>query len=190
MAIVQGGYDVLFGKIKTALESYSAAEIAADRFNVYPDYYRILPAGASLANVFLYMGSINPGEQNVEGYYQYDVTYMIDMVAQAKGNLSGTAYERASEAAGIRLRGLIQQCLNALFIPGDFRLGMPVGSISKKPMPSISPLPPDPLMGERPSVGARMTLSTGLCFEPGAVAGTPVDSYSITSTLWDALIEP
>jgi len=190
MAIVKGGYDVLFTNIKTALETYSAAQLADERFSVYSDYTRNFPAGSDLANVFIYMGSINPTEQNVQGFYQYDVTYFIDMVAQATGTLSSTAYERASEAAGVRLRGLIQQCLNALFVPGDFRLSMPGGSISKRPMPRIDILNLQELAIERPMAGARMTLETGLCFEPGAIEGTPIDSYSITSTLWSALIEP
>ena len=188
MAIVQGGFDVIFGKIKDALETYSATQIVADRFIVYPDYYRVLPSGASPANVFLYMGNIIPTEQNVEGFYQYDVSYIVDMVAQAKGALSSTAYDRASEATGIRLRTLIQQCLNALFVPGQFNFGLPAGTISKKPMPQISPLPPDSQIGERPFAGARMTLTFGLCFEPGTVEGTATDGYLITADKWSALI--
>ena len=191
MAIVKGGFDVLFDNIISTLEAYSATQDAADQFKVYPDYYRDFPASATAANIFVYMGNIIPTEQNVEGFYQYDVSYNIDMVVTAKGTLSTGSYERASVATGARLRALIQQTLNALFQPGDFRLSMPAGSVSKKPLPQITPFPPDALMGERPIAGARMTLETGLAFEPGAVAGTPIDSYLVTDPdRWSILIEP
>ncbi len=190
MAIVQGGFDLLYTKIGEALETYSDTQDTADQFTVIPDQYRMFPSGTETANVFYYLNAIQPSEMNVEGYFQYDATYFIDMVVQAKGNLSAVAYQKASVAAGIRLRGLIQQCLNALFVPGDFRLGMPTGTISKKPMPSINILQVESQTGERPIAAARMTLEVGMCFEPGAVEGTPIDSYSITSTLWSALIEP
>lgn len=191
MAIDKGGFDLLFDKIVEALEDYSDTQITADQFKVYPDYYRDFPASAGIANIFVYMGGIVPTEQNVEGYHQYDVTYNIDMVALAKGSLSGTAYERASVATGERLRALIQQTLNALFVPGNFNFGLPTGSISKKPMPSITPFPADSLVGERAMAGARITFTTGMCFEPGTITGTPIDSYLITDPeRWSILLEP
>lgn len=190
MAIVKGDFDVLFTNIKTALETYSASQATADKFTVYADYTRNFPAGSSLANVFLYMGSINPTEMISDGVYQYDVAYYIDMVAQAKGSLSGAAYERATEAAGIRLRALIQQCLNALFVPGTFSLSLPSGSISKRPMPRIDVLNLQEQAIERPIAGARMTFETGLQFDSGVVEGTDIDSYLVTAPDWSALLEP
>lgn len=191
MAIVKGGFDLLFDKIVEALESYSDTQATADKFKVFPDFYRSYPASAGAASIFVYMGGINPTEQNTEGYYQYDVSYNIDMVSLAKGNLSASAYERASEATGARLRGLIQQTLNALFVPGKLNLDLPDGSLNSKPMPSITPIYPDQQMGERPMAGARMVLTVGMCYEPGAITGTPIDSYLISDPdRWSILLEP
>jgi hypothetical protein len=191
MAIVKGGYDLLFDKIVLALETYSATQVLADRFKVFPDYYRNYPASAGAASVFVYMGQITPTEQSVEGYYQYDVSYNIDMVSLASGSLSASAYERASEATGARLRALIQQCLNALFVPGTFNFSLGDGQLSKKPMPPITPIYPEGQMGERPMAGARMVFTAGMCFEPGAITGTAIDSYLITNTdAWSILLEP
>jgi hypothetical protein len=191
MAIVKGGFDLLFDKIVLSLETYSATQETADQFKVFPDYYRNYPSSAGAASVFVYMGPLVPTEQNTEGYYQYDVSYNIDMVSLASGSLSGTAYERASEATGARLRALIQQCLNALFVPGKFNFDLGTGKINSKPMPPITPIYPEGQMTERPMAGARMVFTAGMCFEPGPITGTPIDSYLITNTdMWSILLEP
>lgn len=185
----QGNFDILYGKIKDVLIAYSAAQIAAERFTTYPDFYRNFPANADIANVFFYMGDINPTKQAGQAHFEYDATYIIDLIALGKGTQGGT-YSRGDEAAGARLRILIQQVLTALFPVDDQWLGMGAGVISKKAFPSISPLPPDMLKIERPIAGARMTFTVGLAWEPTPLVGVELDSISVTADIWSALIEP
>ena len=185
----QGNFDILFGKIKDVLEAYSAAQIAAERFSVYPDFFREFPKNADIANVYLYMGDINPTKQAGQAHFEYDSTYIIDLIALGKGTQGGT-YSRGDEAAGARLRILIQQVLTALFPVDDQWLGMGQGVISKKPFPSISPLPPDMFKTERPIAAARITFTPGLAWEPTPLVGDTLTAISVTADIWSALIEP
>lgn len=185
----QGNFDILFGKIKTILKTYSAAQIAAERFTVYPDYYRDFPSNANIANVFLYMGEITPTKQGNQAYFEYDAKYYLDLITLGKGTQS-TTYSRADEAAGARLRILIQQVLTALFPVDNRELSMAAGSVSKKPLMQITPLPPDMLKSERPIAGARMTLTVGLAWEPTPLVGDELKAVSVTADIWSALIEP
>lgn len=185
----QGNFDILFGKIKTVLETYSAAQIVAERFSVYPDFYRSFPANAGIANVFLYMGDISSTGQRGQAHFNYDATYYLDLIALGKGTRS-TEYSRGDEAAGARLRILIQQILTALFPVDDQWLGMTAGTISKKPFPSISTLAPDMFKTERPIAAARVTFTVGLAWEPTPLVGDELTAISVTADMWSALIEP
>jgi hypothetical protein len=83
----QGNFDVLFGKLITILEAYSTAQIAAEQFTVYPDFYRDFPANADIANVFLYMGEITPTKQAGQAHFEYDAKYYLDIITLGKGAL-------------------------------------------------------------------------------------------------------
>ena len=187
---VKGGFDVAFDNIKSILEIYSAEQVIAERFIVQADFYRNFPAAAG-AYVFLYLGSITPDSsrsvRNV--HFAYDVDYVLDLIALGKGT-QGEEYTRADEAAGIRLRYLIQQVLNALYQKENVNLSMPDGSLSKKPMLRIEPLPPEMQIGERPIVGARLTLSLGMAWEPGLLAGDALTAINVTADKWAALFQP
>lgn len=185
----KGSFDVLFGKIKDILVAYSAAQIAAERFTVYPDFYRNFPANADLANVFLYMGDITPGKQSGQAHFEYEVKYILDMLVRGKGTQNGT-YSRAGEAAGARLRILIQQVLTALFPADNRNLDMPAGEVSGKPFPVITPLPPDMQKAEEIIAGVRLTLNVGLAWEPTPLTGDTLEEISVTADIWSALIEP
>lgn len=189
---VKGGFDVAFDNIKSILEVYSAAQPADERFTVQADYYRNLPASAG-AYVFLYLGSINPDSsrsvRNV--HFAYDVDYVLDLIAFGLGT-QGAQYTPADEAAGIRFRFLMQQVLNALYQKENVDLSLPTGSLSKKPMIRIEPFPPEMQMqlGESPIAGARMTLTLGMAWEPGFLAGDELTDISVTADKWSALFKP
>lgn len=185
----QGNFDILFGKIKSILETYSAAQIAAERFTVYPDYYRNFPNDAAIANVFLYMGDITPTKQSGQAHFDFETKYILDMLVKGKGTQGGT-YTRGGEAAGARLRILIQQVLTALFPVDNRTLDMPATEVSSKPFPVITPLPPDMQKAEEIIAGVRLTLTVGLAWEPTPNTGEDLNSISVTADIWDALIEP
>ena len=185
----QGGFDVLFGNIKSILETYSTAQIAAEQFTVYPDFYRNFPASMDIANVFMYMGDLTPGKQAGQAYFNYDVRYFLDLIVLGKGTQGGT-YSRADEAAGARLRILIQQVLTALFPIDNRNLDMPAGTVSGKPFAVVTPLPPDMLKSERTIAGARLILNVGLAWEPTPLVGDTLTAVSVTADIWSALIEP
>lgn len=186
----KGGFDVAFDNIKSILETYSAAQPEDERFTVQADYYRNFPAVAG-AYVFLYLGTINPDSsrsvRNV--HFAYDVDYVLDLIALGRGT-QGAEYTRADEAAGIRLRYLIQQVLNALYQKENVNLSLDQGTLSKKPMLRIDPLPPEMQIGERPIVGARLTLSLGMAWEPGLLAGDSLTDINVTADKWSALFKP
>ena len=186
----KGGFDVAFDNIRAILEAYSAAQPADERFDVLPDYYRNFPASAG-AYVFLYLGAINPdiGRSAGNVYYAYDVDYGLDLIALGKGT-QGAEYTRADEAAGIRLRYLIQQILNALYQPDNMNLGFPTGTLRGRPLLQINPLPPEMQIGERPIVGARLTLTLGMAYEPGTLAGETLTDIYVTADKWAALFQP
>ena len=185
----QGNFDILFGNLITILEAYSAAQITAERFTVYPDFYRDFPANANIANVFLYMGEITPTKQGNQAYFEYDAKYILDLVTLGKGTQGGT-YSRADAAAGARLRILIQQVLTALFPVDNRNLSLSAGLVGSKPLAQITPLPPDMLKSERPIAGARLTLTVGLAWEPTPLTGDALTAVSVTADIWSALIEP
>jgi len=185
----QGNFDILFGKLITILEAYSTAQIAAEQFTVYPDFYRDFPANADIANVFLYMGEITPTKQSGQAHFEYDAKYYLDIITLGKGTQGGT-YSRGDAAAGARLRILIQQVMAALFTADNRELTMPAGSVSGKPLIQITPLPPDMLKSERPIAGARLTLTVGLAWEPTPLTGDTLEAVSVTADIWSALIEP
>lgn len=186
---VRGGFDVAFDNIISILETYSAAQPDAERFAVYPDYYRDFPVNKTGAFVFLYMGTISPTSQVGQSHFAYDVDYNLDLVAMGKGT-QGISYSRADKAAGIRLRYLIQQVLVALFQADNRNLNLPAGTVSKKPMLRIEPLPPEMQRSERPIVGARLTLSLSLAWEPDALTGEDLTDIYVTADKWSALINP
>lgn len=185
----QGNFDILFGKLITILETYSAAQITAEQFTVYPDFYRDFPTDAGIANIFLYMGEFTPTKQSGQAYFEYDQKYILDLVTLGKGTQGGT-YSRGDKAAGARARILMQQVLTALFPIDNRDLSMPAGSVTKKPLAQITPLPPDMLKSERPIAGARMTLTVGLAWEPTPLTGDTLEAVSVTADIWSALIEP
>ncbi len=186
----KGGFDVAFDNIKSILETYSAAQPEDEQYIILADYYRNFPASAG-AYVFLYLGPIIPDPRRSAGnvHYAYDVDYGLDLIALGKG-AQGAEYTRADEAAGIRLRYLIQQVLNALYPKDNMQLGFPPGTLRGRPLLQINPLPPEMQIGERPIVGARLTLSLGMAWEPGLLAGDALTDINVTADKWSALFQP
>ena len=182
-------FDTLFDNIAAILEAYSLAQTSTERFTVYPDRYRDLPANTDVAQVFLYLASITPTEKSATDYQQYDAVYWLDLVAKAKGMRTGAAYLDAGEAAGVRLRYLIKQVMEALFPAGNRRLNLATGSVSKKGF-TLQTMIPESQTTERPMAAARMILTVGLAWEPTALIGTELDSIEVTADKWSALLEP
>jgi hypothetical protein len=193
MAEVRGGFDVLFDQIVAYLEAYSTTEEAVDtarKFIVKPDYYRNYTMGVAGAYVFLTLGPITPeraGSSN-QAYFKYSADYILDLIVEAKGNNAGAEYSRADKEAGIRLRYLIQQVLEAIHgAPPDMGL-IPAGSILNRPMMRFDPLPPEMQLSERPVIGARMTLTVGLAWEPAKATGTALEEIKVDTSLWSSSI--
>jgi hypothetical protein len=178
----------MFDKIKEALENYSAAQTVAERFTVSPDRMREVPNDDTVAKVFLYLGSINPEGQTVHGYTQVKVQYYVDMLVRKKASLSEGVQTAAHAAAGIRLRYLIAQVMEALYPSGSRLLGMTAGSIATKEF-NVNPMMPDEV-GEPGLAAARLTLTVGLPWEPSEVTGTDLAAINVTADKWSALIEP
>jgi len=187
MAITQGTFDVVFDAIKSTLESYNSTQDPEDQFNVYADWYRMFPASGSGVNVFLYLGSIVPTERTLH-YDEYSVTYFIDLIVSAKGK-TGSTYNRADEAAGIRFRGLVQQMMEALKSNDNYGLGTDPGTIGKFEM-RIDPLSPEQQTTEQQVAAGRVTLTASMCYQPSEISGIDLESILITADKWSALIEP
>jgi hypothetical protein len=121
--------------------------------------------------------------------HHLSVTYYIDLIAVAKGDNSGATYTRGDEAAGVRLRYLIQQAMTALLRPDvlpDF--GLPAGTISNRPAPRVEPLEPDQERRmEQPIAGARMTLEMGMAWDPTEIDGTTFAQLSVDTGYFAAL---
>jgi len=191
-----GNFDTLYSNLITILETYSAAQSAGNKFDVYDNYMRTFPADSSIASVFCYLGSMNPTQQAGTTFYQESWNYYFDLIAKKKGTVSeGALTVRADKAAGARLRFLIQQVKSALYTADDWKLSMANGKIGNKAMLRVDPLgPDDPRMTERVIAAARLTLTIETVFEPTLLTGTAMDSVLIkqdeTAPLWSALIEP
>lgn len=187
----QGSFDVLYGNIISLLETYSAAQIASERFDVYDNYMRMFPNDGSVAKVFVYLGDMTPTERAGTTHFQFNWTYNIDLIVRGTGTKGESSYTRADKAAGVRLRILIQQVLTALFTSGNYRLGMSAGQIGSKPLMSLQTLDPsDPRLTEGVLAAARFTLTPELIWEPSLQTGTDLDSIYVTADKWSALIEP
>lgn len=184
----QGNFDVLFGKIVTILETYSAAQIAAERFSVYPDHGRDIPNNDDIAMVLPLLGPVTPTDKTTTDFTSYDAVYYIDMFVKGKGT-RGETYTKAGEAAGIRLRLLIQQVIDALFPAGNRLLSMSAGTVATKAF-QVTPFFPEGQSTERILAAARLTLTVGLAWEPVAVEGTDLESISVTADKWSALLTP
>ena len=190
-----GTFDTLYTNLISALEAYSTASIAADKFTVYDNYMRAFPNDSSIANVFCYLGSMNPTEQAGTTFFQTEWNYYFDLVAKKPRALTGEVLTRADKAAGVRLRYLIHQVMSALFTADAWKLGLAAGEIGNKKMLRVDPLgPDDPRMTEKVIAAARLTLTVETGFEPTLLTGTELDSVLVkqdeTAPLWSALLEP
>lgn len=190
-----GTFDTLYSNIVSILEAYSAASPTAEQFNVYDNYMRAFPNDDSIANVFVYLGPMNPKEHAGTTFFQNEWNYYIDLIAKKQGDNTGAEYSRADQAAGVRLRCLIQQVLSALYTADNWKLGMSAGQIGNKMMLRVDPLgPDDPRMTEKVIAAARLTLTVELVFEPTLLTGVDLDSILVkendTDPMWSALIEP
>jgi hypothetical protein len=181
-------FDIFFDNLISVLETYSAAQPSGERFMVYPDRLRDMPASTDVAQVYPYLASITPTDETTQGYTQYDAVYWIDLVVKSKGTRSGAAYTDGDEAAGIRLRYLIKQVIEALFPVGNRRLNLPGGAMAKKGF-SASILPLKMQSAERAESAARITLTVGLAWEPVSLAGDELESILVTADAWSALID-
>ena len=193
MADPRGVYDLVFDKIVTALETFSAEDVLVDptyAFTVEPDYYRDLPS-AEGAYVLAYLGPMTfvPRASSVMTQHQLDVTYYLDMVAIAKGDGTGATYRQGYAVAGARLRYLIQQVQTALQRPDVLPdWGLPAGTIGKRPHPRIEPLDPDTERRiEQPIAAARMTLQMEMAWDPTEIEGTPFAELSVDTGYFAAL---
>jgi hypothetical protein len=194
MPEIRGGYDVLFDNIVGYLEAHAAAENAIDplrNFTVRPDHYRIHNVGTPGAFVFPTMGSIDPEPQKSanQRYFAYHVNFAFDLIVEGQATRDGEGTVTASDvAAGKRLRYLIQQMLDAVHAaPRD--MGLAAGSIAGRPMMRFEPLPPDMQQGEKAVIGARMTLTIGMAWEPAGSVGTALESIYVDASQWQALFE-
>ena len=190
MAEVRGNFDILMDNLETIFNDFSDAQELIDStyaFDVYKDYYRNYPVDRPGAYVFLSMGPMNQdtGKSASQAHYQYNADYYIDCVT----NKPASSGDRGDEAAAARLRYLIKQVLDALHAAGKYDLNLPNGSISRRPMLGIDPLPPEMQMVERPIVGARITLTVGMAYAPELLEGTALESIHVDASRWQALYE-
>lgn len=194
MAVSKGAFDSLFDRIVLLLKSYSDEQEETYQFQVKPDYYRNLFSSTTGAFVFPYFNGLMPGQKaGCIGYLEQTVNFMIDLFVFTKGTaVDGESYSRADEAAGARLRYLIQQVLTALYSNDTPDFNSDSGIIGKISNPSVTPVPPERLeqAGERAFAAARMTFSATVAFEPTELEGEALEAISVTADLWSAYIEP
>jgi hypothetical protein len=187
--VAKADFDTVFDNIKTILETYSAAQPAAERFIVWPDRFRDLPTNDTVAHVIQHMGDISVDSQTTGGEMELSVKYHFDLLVRAKGTRTDGAYtERASQAAGVRIRYLVHQLLSALFAAGTYDLSLASGKIGSKEYTGFTPLFPEEI-GERGLAAGRLTISVATEWTPTAAAGTAIDGISVTADKWSALIE-
>ena len=185
----QGTFDLLFGKIVDALKVYSEAQPADEQFGVFANRLRELPSTSSeIANVFVYLGDMTSVEES-EGHCDIEVPYIVDMEVRGKADASGPEVIQADEAAGVRLRILIQQVLEALFATDNPNLGMSPGEVERGGF-QINPYVPGGQQTEKAIAAAQLRMSTKVAWEPTPLSGTALDSISVTSDNWAALIQP
>jgi hypothetical protein len=68
----KGSFDTLFDNIVSILETYSAAQIAAERFVVQPDRYRKFSGADKTAIACVYWNGLNPSDKGTHGHYPHD----------------------------------------------------------------------------------------------------------------------
>lgn len=185
----RGNFDIMFDNIVDVLEAYSAKQPELERFALHPDCGRDIPNTTDIAMVLPMIAPITPTKSTTAGYTDYDAQYYIDMFVKAAGERVGTDYTKAGKAAGIRLRLLIQQVIDALFPAGNRLLDMGAGTVAKKEF-QVTPYFPEGQRAERILAAARLTLTVGLAWEPVYLEGTDLESISVTADKWSALLEP
>lgn len=193
MPEIRGGYDVLFDKIKSKLEAYATAQKAINAsydFEVKPDYNRVLPANSAGAYVVLTLDNLSPiSSRSAKGvHYSYDVTYSMDLIVYG-GGVQATNYSRGDELAGVRLRYLVEQVLNALSPSQGYDYGLPKGSIARTSMPRVTFFRPEMQQGERPIAGAQVQLDFSLAWNPSLMSETDLESISVDAGQISALFE-
>ena len=186
-AVAKGDFDSLFDKINETLTDYSDA-LETLKFNVEPDFYRI-PQGGTGAFVFSYFAGLSNGKKAGQiGNLEFTANYILDLFAVAEGTKGTESAERirADKAAGLRLRYLIVQVLDAIYHNSNDE---DIRALSE---PSFSVLPPERLeqMGERAFSALRMTFSVRCGFVPSELSGTDLEVITATADLWSAYIEP
>lgn len=193
MAELRGVFDLIYDQIETLLTDYATAQAAIDPsygFTVHKDRFTPL-ANQAGAHALIYMGEILPDEQrsSPRKLHEIEILYYVDMVVQAKGIQGVTSYEQAEKVAATRVRYLIQQCLKALFAPTVIDLGLPIGTISKQPVPRIEFLEPDTVAAEKPAIGYRMTFNVSTVWDPGVVTGPALDQLHVDAARFSALYD-
>ena len=188
--MTRGGYDILQDRIVSRLKAYSDASAVELRFNVTPDYNRMIPATSQGAYVIPRLSSISPALQRSSNgsHYAYDVSFSIDLIVAGKGS-QGADYTRGDELAGLRLRLLVEQCLNALSPSVDFDFGMPMGSIARVSMPRITFFTPEMQQGERPIAGGQIQMDFSLVWNPTLLPEQDLDQIAVNAGQIQALFD-
>ncbi len=182
--MTQPGFDLLFDRIVEALEKYSLEQPILEDFKVEPDSYESISGNKSGTFVCVYMGTLRPTQES-RSCIQYATNIIIEpvVIAKRQGDI------KSDRVAGKRLRCLIQQVLDALFLPENIRFGFDEGEISLLKMPTIEPLPPDKDRGDLAMTAARMVLEFDLAWEVPTVSGTPLEEFTINADKWSALFK-
>lgn len=190
----RGGFDIVYDKIKEALETYATAQAIVDpsyNFTVYQDYYRWQIPQTAGAYVYMYMGSLTPdGKGAAYGHYEYTAQYILDLLALAAGSASPSTYTRADAAAGSRLRYLIQQTMQTLYGASNIFLDQSIGTIKNRPMLRVEPLQLDGQQTEKIIAAARLTMEVSYAFEPtDQTEGIILQSVFVDADRFTALFE-
>lgn len=191
MAEIRDTFDVAYDRIVDRLESYAAAEKAADaarEFSVIPDNWRRLGNLAVGAHALVYSGPVSIEARSSASAieYQQKAEYYIDCITRLPANAS----ESSSERTGSRLRYLFTQVMRALHDPNDWYLGFSEAEIQRGGSPRIEPLPPDLMQTERAVLGGRVTIELSMSWTPQSLTETALTDIYVDAQKWDALFTP
>jgi hypothetical protein len=176
-------FDVLFDNIVTRLETASTAE-AGKTFAVKPDNIRALSEGNTDAWVLPRIDQLEFDTETsaVGEEFGITATYAIDCIVQ-----SGKTTQAAGRAAFARLRYLVTQVVNALWVRSDWDLGM--SDNIHRAIPEVTWIPPEIQTGEKAIIGATVNLEVGLTWQLTEPAGTDIDRIDVDGGMYETIHE-
>lgn len=191
MPEIRAGYDVLFDRIKNALALYADEQAQADPllgFDVFVDYYRVMPQSRAGALCVLYIGNLEPDarKSGARVHFGYQIQYIIECHALGARTV-GSPDIRGDVAAGARLRFLIHQVLSALFLPENIDFSFAAGIIGARPAARVEPIFPDAQQIERPIASARITLEIQMTWDPTRITGPDLEQLYVDAGRFQAL---